>query len=162
MLNTGLLNPSEFEIDEEHNKNEFETDEENDGTIACKRLMKKWSPELENQMLEAFIKLYYDEMYLQWGPDDEEESKEYWPKIKTPEDLVKHTGTSVTLYALEDAVYAKSKTDDGKYESQNVGVCVVLMLPCPWDDDHGWVAVFVDEKLVKVGCDIVDSVMLDD
>ena len=162
MLNTGLLNPSEFEIDEEHNKNEFETDGENDGTIACKRLIEKWSPELENQMLEAFIKLYYDEMYLQWGPDDEEESKEYWPKIKTPVDLVKHTGTSVTLYALEDAIYAKSKTDDSKYESQNVDVCVVLILTCPWDDDHGWAAVFVDEKLIKVGRDIVDSVTLDD
>ena len=161
MLNMGLLNPSEFEIAEEINENRFETDGENNGTITCKKLIEKWSPELENQMLEAFIKLYYDEMYLQWGPDDEEESKKYWPKIKTPADLVKHTGTDVLLYALEDAIYAKSKTEGRKYESQNVDVCVVLVLSCPWDEDHGWAAVFADEKLVKVGCDIVDCVWLD-
>ena len=155
MLNNGLLNPSEFEIDEQYNE------EIKNGTAACKRLIEKWTPELENQMLEAFIRLYYDEMYLQWGPDDEEESKEYWPEIKTPADLVKHIGTRVTLYALEDAVYAKSKTDDSKYESQNVDVCVILLLACLWDESHGWAAVFVDEKLVKVGCDIVDCVWLD-
>ena len=61
-------------------------------------------------MLEAFIHLYYDEMYGQWGPDGEEESKAYWPEIISPADLIKHTGTDVTLYALEDAVYARSKT----------------------------------------------------
>lgn len=61
-------------------------------------------------MLEAFIRLYYDEMYEEWGPDDEEESKEYWPEISSPADLVKCAGTNVLIYALEDAIYAKSKT----------------------------------------------------
>lgn len=88
MLNNLLLNPKEFEIE----------------------LIEKWTPQLETEMLEAFIRLYYDEMYEQWGPDDEEESKEYWPEISSPADLVKYTGTDVTLYALEDAVYARSKT----------------------------------------------------
>lgn len=152
MLNNLLLNPEEFEIDE--------TDEDGGkDAIYCKRLIEKWTPQLETEMLEAFIRLYYDEMYKLWGPDDEEESKEYWPEINLPADLVKYTGTNVTLYALKDAVYARSKT--GKYESQNVPVCVILVLHCPWEEEHGWAAVFIDEKFVKVGCDIVDCVWLD-
>jgi hypothetical protein len=112
-------------------------------------------------MLEAFIKLYYDDMYQQWGPDDEEESKKYWPEIKSPADLIKYTGINVALYALKNAIYAKSKTQNDKYESQNVDMCVILVLDCPWDEEHGWAAVFVDEKFVMVGCDIVDCVWLD-
>ncbi len=68
MLNNGLLNPENFEIDEDCCE-DVETCIE-----ACNRLIEKWTPELENEMLEAFIKLYYAEMYEQWGPDDEEES----------------------------------------------------------------------------------------
>lgn len=56
--------------------------------------------------------------YGDWGSDDEEESKEYWPEISSPADLVKYTGTDVTLYALEDAVYARSKTGNPPYESK--------------------------------------------
>lgn len=155
MLNNLLLNPEEFIIDEND-----EMDGEK-GVIYCKRLIEKWNPQLETEMLEAFIHLYYDEMYEQWGPDDEEESKEYWPKINSPVDLVKYTGTEVRLYALGDAIYARSKTGNPPYESQNVPVCVKLELDCPWEEEHGWAAVFVDEKLVKVDCDIVDCVWLD-
>lgn len=100
-------------------------------------------------------------MYEQWGPDGEEESKEYWQEIKSPADLVKHIGTDAILYALEDGIYAKSKTKKNEYESQNVDVCVILVLNCPWEEEHGWAAVFVDEKFVKVDRDIVDCVWLD-
>lgn len=154
MSNNLLLNPKEFKIDEMD-----EVDEK--GAIYCKRLIEKWTPQLETEMLEAFIQLYYDDMYEQWGPDDEEESKEYWPEINLPADLVKYTGTDVTLYALKNAVYARSKTDNFLYESQNVPVCVILVLYCPWEEEHGWAAVFIDEKFVKVDCDIVDCVWLD-
>lgn len=149
-----LLNPKEFEIDEISESGEK-------GAIYCKKLIEKWTPQLEAEMLEAFIHLYYDEMYEQWGPDDEEESNEYWPKLNSPADLIKYTGTHVTLYALEDAVYARSKTGNPPYESQNVPVCVILVLDCPWEEEHGWAAVFIEEKLVKVDCDIVDCVWLD-
>ena len=148
-----LLNPKEFEID-----CDCDYEDEEKCIAACERLVEKWTPELETQMLEAFIKFYYSSMYKQWGPDDEEESKEYWPKIKSPKDLIKHTGKNVTIYALEDGIYAKSKTNKGKYESQNVDVCVILLLKCPWEEEHGWAAVFVDEKFLTVGTDIVDCV----
>lgn len=154
MLDKRLLNPKNFEIDEDC------CEDVEKGITACKRLIERWTPELEIQMLEAFIKLYYDDMYEQWGPDDEEESKEYWPEIKSPADLVKHTGTDVMLFALEDGIYAKSKTENNKYESQNVDICVILVLDCPWEEEHGWGAVFVDEKFVKVDRDIVDCVWL--
>lgn len=155
MLDKGLLNHKDFKIDEDC------CEDVEKGIVACKRLIDRWTLELETQMLNAFIKLYYDEMYEQWGPEDEEESKAYWQEMNSPADLVQHTGTAVTLYALEDAIYAKSKTEEDKYESQNVDVCVILMLNCPWDEEHGWAAVFVDEQFVKVGLDIVDCVWLD-
>lgn len=154
MQNNLLLNPNDFEIDE------FAGDVEQ-GEIYCRKLIDKWTPQLETEMLEAFIRLYYDEMYESWGPDDEEESKEYWPEISSAEDLIKFIGTDVTLYALEDAIYARSKTGNPPYESQNVPVCVILVLNCPWDEDHGWAAVFIDEKFVKADRDIVDCVWLD-
>ena len=105
MQNKLLLNPMEFVIDEEaHEEMEI------DGSVYCKRLMEQWTPELETEMLEAFIRLYYDEMYMQWGPDDEEENKAFWPELKSPADLIKYVGTDVCIYALEDAIYARNKT----------------------------------------------------
>lgn len=100
-------------------------------------------------------------MYEQWGPDDEEESEAYWPKLKTPADLINYIGTDVRIYALEYAIYAKSQTGDTPYESQNVPYCVIMQLNCPWDEENGWAAAFVDEKLVKVDRDIVDCLWLD-
>ena len=154
MQNGLLLDPEEFEIEDE-------LDDEETTEDYCRRLIEKWTPELENEVLQAFMKFYYDNMYEQWGPDDEEESKEYWPEFQSPEDLIEHIGTDVTLYVLEDAIYAKSKTGDTPYESQNVPICVIMVLNCPWDEDHGWAAAFVDEKFVKVDSDIVDCVWLD-
>lgn len=136
-------------------------DDEEENNACCNELIEKWTPQLENETLEAFIKYYYDEMYENWGPDDPEESKEYWPEFNSPEELIEYIGTDVTLCGLEDAIYAQSKTGDTPYESQNVPVCVVLSLNCPWNEDDGWAAVFVEGKLVKVDSDIVDCVYLD-
>lgn len=58
MINKGLLNPENFEINEECCGNMEK------GIAACKRLIEKWTPELEKQMLKAFIKLYYDDIYI--------------------------------------------------------------------------------------------------
>ena len=153
MSNLLLLDPDEFDID-------LMIDDEEKNDFYCKRLIEKWTPELESEMLEAFIRLYYADMYEQWGPDDEEERRNDWPEFKTPSNLVNYIGTEVTLYVLEDAVYAKSKTGDTPYESKEIPVCVILVLNCPWDEEHGWAAVFVDEKLVTVDTDTVDCVWL--
>lgn len=61
MINNRLLNPKNFVIDEDC------CEDAEKGIAACKRLIEKWTPELETLMLDAFIKLYYDEMYKQWG-----------------------------------------------------------------------------------------------
>lgn len=155
MLNNILLDLKNFEI------NQSDCDDFEKCEAACERLIANWTSELETQMLEAFIRLYYEDMYKQWGPDNEKESQEYWPEINSPADLVKHTGTDGTLYALEDAIYAKSKIKNQKYESQNVDLCVIVTIDCPWDEEHGWAAVFIDEKFIKVDRDIVDCVWLD-
>ncbi|SEK99782.1 DUF6985 domain-containing protein [Ruminococcus albus] len=157
MQNNLLLDPERFEI-------VHDIDDEEKNNLYCKRLIEKWTPELEKEMLEAFIRFYYDNMYMQWGPDDEEECKEYWPEFGSPADLVNYIGTDVEIYALEDAIYASNpdrKEGDPPYVSQNVPVCVIMVLNCPWDEDHGWAAVFADEKFLKVDSDIVDCVWLD-
>ena len=51
MLNNLLLNLKEFVIDEID-----EIDGENND-IYCKRLIENWTPQLETEMLEAFIRL---------------------------------------------------------------------------------------------------------
>ena len=66
MSNLLLLDPDEFDID-------LMIDDEEKNDFYCKRLIEKWTPELESEMLEAFIRLYYADMYEQWGPDDEKE-----------------------------------------------------------------------------------------
>ena len=58
--NNLLLNPKEFKIDETAVSGK-------DGAVYCKRLIEKWTPELESEMLGAFIQLYYDDMYENWG-----------------------------------------------------------------------------------------------
>lgn len=136
-------------------------DDEDKNIECCNELMENWTAQLETETLEAFIKLYYDEMYKNWGPSDPEENKKYWPEFTSPKELIDYIGTHVILFGLEDAIYAKSQTGNAGYESQNVPVCVVLALMCPWDEDHGWAAVFVEGKLVKVDRDIVDCVYLD-
>ena len=153
-----LLNPAEFEISEEF----LEDLEDGEKALAaCKSLAESWSAELETEMLQAFITLYYDEMYQQWGPDDDEESAEYWQEIQSPQDLVDIIGTDVYIYALEDAVLVVDEDDPFKTKSANVEICVILSLNCPWDEDHGWAAAFADGRLLKVSQDVVDVVYLD-
>lgn len=155
-----LLKPSDFDVDPGL------VDYENEGGTkkeieACNLLLEKWNPELEKEVLDAFIKYYNEEMKLQWGPDDKEESKIYWPDIETHEQLLEainkageppfeHTANEPPLiYALADYNWE----DYG-------GRTVILSLNCPWDE-HGWAAVFINEKFVKVDRDIVDVVWMD-
>ena len=96
------------------------------------------------EMLEAFIRLYYDDLYRESGPVDPVEFEAYWPELKTPADLIPYTGTEVYLYALADAVYGRDKAT-GDYGSLHVPLCVILKLNCPWEEEHGWAAVFIEE-----------------
>ena len=154
MMNSCLLDPEEFEI-------EPSFDDEEEGEEYCKRLKEKWSPELEREMLEAFIRHYYDNMYEQWGPDDPEEFREYWREFSSPEEFIEYVGKDVTISAEEDAIYAKSESGETPYESQNVPFCVLLTLNCPWNEELGWAAVFVDEKFLKIQEDPVSGIYLD-
>lgn len=50
--------------------------------------MEKW-PTLQESLIDALIKYYYEAQYYTYGPEDEEKAKEWWPEIKTREDLLK-------------------------------------------------------------------------
>ncbi|MBQ8966391.1 hypothetical protein [Ruminococcus sp.] len=151
-MNNCLLDPEEFEI-------EPSWDEEDEGEEYCKMLVEKWSPELEKEMLEAFIRYYYDVMYEQWGPDDPEEFRGYWPEFSSPEEFLDYIGKDVSISAEEDAIYEKSESGDSPYESSNVPWAVFVTLNCPWDPELGWAAAFVDGKFIKVFSDPAGGVV---
>ena len=115
---------------------------------AVMTLIDRWDKQIENQILSAFVQYYIDEMKYQWGPDDEEEQKEYWPDIQTPEDLLKYTGLDCYIYALAERTW----------EHYN-GSIVILSLNCPWDE-HGWAAIFRNGEFIKVDEDVVDTVWI--
>lgn len=149
-----MLNPKEFKIINMDMREESLS-------RYCKRLIEKWTPQMETEMLEAFIRLYHDEMYEKWEPGSKNKKKGYWPEIKSTAELLKYTGTDVTIYALKNAVYERCGAGNQPYKLTDVPICVILRLECPWDKEHGWAAVFIDEKFIKVGRDIVDCVWLD-
>lgn len=43
---------------------------------------------MQDNLIEALIKYYYEDQYRTYGPEDEEELKEWWPEIKTREALL--------------------------------------------------------------------------
>ena len=61
---------------------------------AFRCFMEKWST-LQESLIEALIKYYYEAQYYTYDPEDEE-AKEWWPEIKTREDLLK----AVTLESI--------------------------------------------------------------
>lgn len=64
--------------------------------------------------------------------------------------------------AVEVPGYKESQEEMERLrEKCEAAMQIILVLDCPWEEEHGWAAVFIDEKFVKVGCDIVDCVWLD-
>lgn len=53
---------------------------------AFERFAGKW-PAMQEKLADALLKYYNDVLYRSYGPEDEEEAKEWWPELKTREGL---------------------------------------------------------------------------
>ena len=107
---------------------------------AFEEFIRRW-PELQENLIEALIKYYNEYLYYSYGPDDEEELREWWPEIKTEEALVQ----AVTLETI--VVAADFLQEDGK--------SIYLLFSRAWGgkdlDDHGIGVHYVNEEIDEIG-----------
>ena len=62
-------------------------------TYEC--FLKKWSV-LQEDLIEALVRYYNEEVRFSYGPDDKMEAAEWWPEIETKEALLQ----AVTLETI--------------------------------------------------------------
>lgn len=101
--------------------------------------IKKW-PTLQDDLIEAIIKYYYEDQYRTYGPEDEEELKEWWPELKTKEALLQ----AVTL---EMIVVPPDRGRDKR--------SIYLLFSRIWGgedlDDNGIGVHYVNEEIDEIG-----------
>ena len=108
--------------------------------MAFENFIKKW-PTLQETLMGALIKHYNEEERFSYGPEDEAEMEEWWPEIKTKEDLLQ----AVTL---ETIVVAPG------YEQENKR-SIYLLFSRTWGgedlDDNGIGVHYVNEEIDEIG-----------
>lgn len=106
---------------------------------AFKCFMEKW-PKLQDGLIEALIEYYNEEERFSYGPDDEEESEEWWPEIETREDLLQAV-TLETIVVPDDFMM-----EDGR--------CIYLLFSRIWGgedlDDNGIGVCYIDEEISEI------------
>lgn len=107
---------------------------------AFKEFINKW-PMLKENLIEALIEYYNNYLYYSYGPDDEEEAKEWWPEIKTKGALLQ----AITLETI--VVAADFLQEDGK--------SIYLLFSRTWGgedlDDNGIGVHYINEKIDEIG-----------
>ena len=112
---------------------------------AYQQFMVHW-PALQKPMAEAIIRYYYQDEYRFYGPDDEEEMKEWWPEIQTVDDLLEQINLE-TLFIPPD--YIMQDVYGGKR-------VLYLLFTHKWGNDmetnnNGIGVAFHNEELHKIG-----------
>lgn len=112
---------------------------------AYQRFMEQW-PALQKPMAEAIIQYYYRDEYRSYGPDDEEEMKEWWPEIQTVDDLLKQIALETLLIPPD---YIMQRAYDGKR-------VLYLLFTHKWGkdmeyDNNGIGVAFHNEELYEIG-----------
>ena len=98
-------------------------------TYEC--FLKKWSV-LQEDLIEALVRYYNEEVRFSYGPDDKTEAAEWWPEIETKEALLQAVTLETIVitwdFMLEDTrcLYLLfSRTWGGENLDDNgIGVCV--------------------------------------
>lgn len=96
---------------------------------------------MNEKLIEALIGYYNNEERFSYGPDSEEETSAWWPKIETKEALLQAVKLE-TIVVAEDFMM-----EDGRY--------IYLLFSRSWGgedlDDNGIGVCFVDEKITEIG-----------
>ena len=107
---------------------------------AYENFIEKW-PTLQENLIEALIKYYNEDEYYSYGPEDEEELKEWWPEIKTKEALLQ----AVTLEMIV------VPPDRGRENRRSI----YLLFSRIWGgedlDDNGIGVHYVNEEIDNIG-----------
>lgn len=115
----------------------IQADDEEDGIAdvqyaAFEAFQAKWN-DIQNDILERILEYYNDEEKGAYGPEDEEEFREWWPDIGSREDLIPllHIDSVVIAndYLMEDGrkVYVLFDRDWGGEDLEDNGVAVGLV-----------------------------------
>ncbi|MGM9946324.1 MAG: DUF6985 domain-containing protein [Lysinibacillus sp.] len=108
--------------------------------IAFACFMEKWTT-LQEYLIGALIKYYNEEERFCYGPEDEDEMKEWWPEIETKEALLQ-------AITLETIVVAWDFAQEDKRS-------IYLLFSRTWggadDDDNGIGVHYVNEEIDEIG-----------
>lgn len=100
----------------------------------------KWQT-MEGEMLESLLNYYNEEEKFAYGPDDPEESAEWWPDIDTPEAMAKAVTPEILVIPEEFMM------EEGRR--------VYLLCSRVWGgedlDDNGVAVAFLNEEVVEIG-----------
>lgn len=106
---------------------------------AFRRFMEKW-PKLQERLFDALIQYYNEEERFSYGPEDEEEAKEWWPEIETKEALLEAV-TLESLVVAEDFMMEKGRR-------------IYLLFSRIWGgedlDDNGIGVCFINESIEEI------------
>lgn len=107
---------------------------------AFERFAEKW-PTMQENLIDALIKYYYDVLYRSYGPDDEEEAKKWWSELKTREDLLQAVTPEMIVVSMDFE------------EEEPVGI--YLLFSRTWGgedlDDNGIGVRYIDEEIDEIG-----------
>ena len=112
---------------------------------AYEKCMAEW-PEIQTRIAEEILVFYNEEEKFTYGPEDPEESKEWWPEINTVEELAEKLQLE-TIVIPEDFIMNIPR-NQGKR-------CVYVLFNRDWggedDDDNGVAVKLLNEEVVEVG-----------
>ena len=107
---------------------------------AFERFTGKW-PTMQEDLADALLKYYNDILYRSYGPEDEEEAKEWWPELKTREDLQQAVTPETIVVSMD---YGQEKEIE-----------IYLLFARAWGgedlEDNGLGVRYVGEEIDEIG-----------
>lgn len=112
------------------------TDDEMEVSVSQREVYNifyKNKKKIEDEVLERVLTYYNDIERFSYGPDDEEENKEWWPEIKSKKELIKHIELETIIipatFLLNDnrIIYLLFNRDWGGEDYEDNGVAVKIV-----------------------------------
>ncbi len=106
---------------------------------AFKCFMQKW-PDLQLELINALIQYYNEEERFSYGPEDPEETAQWWPEIETKEALLQAVTLETIVITWDDMM------EEGRY--------IYLLFSRKWGgedlDDNGIGVCYINEEIDEI------------